>query len=405
LKRLSAAIALALALVACRGEPQPAGPVPDVLIVVNAALGTDAGRQIERGAQLAVDQLNDTGGVRAGARTHRLTLTTMDTKGSALTAADNARTAIAQGAAAIVGDGDGVEAVQGEAARLGVPVGIVMDAGGTIEPVSRPAVFRIAPAPADVAVRMREVLVAARLKTAVLHDDGPYGTAGLAALASAFDRHRESLAGSIPVSADDDGRDAVRRAEAAGAEALLLWMPAAMTARVIESAREAGWMRPIYTGPSGADPSVRVALAGRPEWMDGVVFASGRLAGGPNPDDYGTFRAAYEKRFGAGEIPVTYDGQRVVDPPRWAMYSYDFVRLAAAGMTKAGTVTPGARLLAGLESAAVEGANGATRRFTPRSHDALERDEIFFARFAEFFWAPVKDDPRSANLPDVPQSG
>lgn len=403
MKRAVAAIALTLVAIACSGEPEPSGSAPEALIAVNAALGTDAGRQIERGAQLAIEQINDAGGVRARDRTHRLGLTTLDTKSSAVTAADNARAAIQRGAVAIVGDGDGVGAVQEEAARLGVPLGIMNESGGPIDPAARRAVFRVAPKPEDLAVRMRELLVPSGLTVTVLHDDGAYGSNGLEALAAAFEEHRETISGAVVVPADSDGETEVGLAISAGAQALLIWMPSEATARIVRAAREAGWTGPIYTGPSGADPAVRVAMKDRPDRVSGLIFAAGRLAGGPDEGDYERFRRDYEKRFGPSEAGVKQQGRTVIDPPRTAMYAYDFVRMVAAAMTEAGTAQPGSRLTAAMESVTVDGANGAVRRFTATDHDAVERDEIFFARFADFVWVPVKDDPRSANLPDVPQ--
>ncbi|HEX9697353.1 MAG TPA: ABC transporter substrate-binding protein [Actinomycetota bacterium] len=401
--RLAAVLVVALLGAACSGEPEPAVPARDILVVANAALGVDAGRQIERGTQVAVERINARGGVRVAGRRHRLALTTMDTKGSAATAADNMRDAIGRGAVAIVGDGDGVDAVRGEAARLGVPIGIVRDGGPVIDPAERPNVFRVAPANHDLALRFREYLVPKRQTVAVLHDDGPYGRDALDAIASAFTEFRDLIAGSIAIGASPGAAGEVRQARRAGAEALLVWAAPSATAAVIAAARSDGWTGPIYTGPAGADPAVRESLVERPDRIDGVIFATARMAGGADPGAYDTFRDAYEERFGAGEIAAKQGGRTVVDPPRWAMYASDFVEMIAGAVAAAGSANPGSRLIAAMESVVVKGANGAERRFSATDHDAVDREEIFFARFSDFVWIPVKDDPRSAGFPDVTQ--
>lgn len=52
----------------------------------------------------------------------------------------------------------------------------------------------------------------------------------------------------------------------------------------------------------------------------------------------------------------------------------------------------------------MEGANGDEGPFSHSSHERVVDDDVYFARFHEMTYAPVKDDPLSAMLPTIPQT-
>ena len=85
------------------------------------------------------------------------------------------------------------------------------------------------------------------------------------------------------------------------------------------------------------------------------------------------------------------------------MYAYDFVNLVAAALLKAGSTDP-AKVTAALNEVTVEGANGDQRGFNRNNHEGVVDDDIYFARFHDMTYAPVKDDPLSGTLPTVPQT-
>jgi ABC-type branched-subunit amino acid transport system substrate-binding protein len=85
------------------------------------------------------------------------------------------------------------------------------------------------------------------------------------------------------------------------------------------------------------------------------------------------------------------------------MYAYDFVKLLAAAIAKAQSTEP-AKVTAALNQVTVEGANGDTRGFNEASHEGVVDDDVYFARFHDMTYAPVKDDPLSSTLPAVPQT-
>lgn len=378
----------------------------DVLIALNASLrdGGIVATQLANGAQLAVDQINAQGGVTIAGRRHRMTLTTMDSRGSAQTAADNVRQAIGRGAVAIVDEGTGVEASSQDAQRAGVAIGVVLHGrAALIDAAARPNVFRLAPSNAAVAERIAAYVGAKNLKPAVVHDASAEGADGAAALARAFTAGRATLAGRIALAPGSDGADAIAAARAAGAGALVIWAGPRATATVIRAARSAGWTAPIYTAGSGQDPAVRELLKDRPAWIDGVVFAAAAPASDGSDAAFKGFRAAYEKRFGADRTGARQGGIDVIQPPVWAMPSYDFVRIVADALSRAGSAGGGTKLPAALGRTNRRGATGAPRRFEPGDHEAVEASEIVFARFHDFVWRSVKDDPASSALPDIDQ--
>jgi len=92
-----------------------------------------------------------------------------------------------------------------------------------------------------------------------------------------------------------------------------------------------------------------------------------------------------------------------VQPPETAMYAYDFVNVLAAALRKAAT-TDRAEVTKALNEVVVEGANGDSRGFNEHNHDGVVDDDVYFARFHDMTYAPVRDDALSATLPEVPQT-
>jgi len=100
----------------------------------------------------------------------------------------------------------------------------------------------------------------------------------------------------------------------------------------------------------------------------------------------------------------TADGTTVYQPPDYAMYPYDFVNLlsVAVGATNGAGGQPLVRALNEVET---RGANGDERGFNEKNHEGVIDDDTYFASFHDMTYAPVKDDPLSATLPAIPQTG
>jgi len=399
-----APLPLLVLLAACGGEQDAR---KNLLVVVNAPFSRTPylGRAIEDGVKLAAGQVNTTG-IRVGDETYYLTIRTMDSGLSPAQAVANVRRAVSDRAIAIVDEGTGVDASWRVAARRGVPICIVFAGGRSlVDAEKRPNVFRIAPTDHGVAFRLAEYLIPKRLKVALLHDDSDYGTAGEKELERAFAGNRASVAIDETLPADAlDLAPQVLRARRAHATALLVWGRPATIAAAITAARSAGWDVPVYAPPTGADPFVRQQLADHPSFVDGLTFAAGRPTAEVGASPFTSFAQRYVADFGVDRVGVrTSGGAAVTEPPETPMYAYDFVNLLAAALTKARSTDP-EKVTKALEEVTVEGANGDERAFSRSSHEGVVDDDVYFARFHDMTYAPVKDDPLSRTLPTIPQT-
>jgi hypothetical protein len=122
------------------------------------------------------------------------------------------------------------------------------------------------------------------------------------------------------------------------------------------------------------------------------------------PEAWNAFQTQFESSFGTDPVGVrTSEGERVVQPPEYAMYSYDFVRVLAAALRQAGGASDRGKVLDALNEVTVRGANGDERGFNLHSHEGVVDDDVYFARFDDMTFAPVKDDPLSSTLPVIDQ--
>jgi branched-chain amino acid transport system substrate-binding protein len=398
------ALAVGLAATGCGGGKRKG----TILIVVNAPFSQTpyVGDTIAHGVSLAANQINVGGGIPIGNASYRIRVQRRDNALSARRALDNARRAVADGATAIVDDGTGIDASWRVAREADVPICVVYQGGlGLVDPKARPNVFRIAPTDHGIAFRFAEYLIPKRLRIALLHDDSGYGVDGAEALGRAFSRNPGAIATrlTIPSGALSYGPQ-VLRARRAKATALLVWGQPATIGGVVAAARSSGWKVPIYAPPAAQDPVVRQQLAAHPAWLDGLTFASGRLTAEVGPQPFYSFYQRYDATFGDDRVGVrTAAGEAVVQPPEVAMYAYDFVNVLAAAIGRARAIR-GDKLVRALDETTVQGANGDERGFNITNHEGVVDDDVYFARFRDMTFRPVKDDPLSATLPVIDQT-
>jgi len=361
---------------------------------------------IRHGVALAANNLNSGGGIIVGTHTYRIAVKLSDNHLSARQAVEDTRRALDSGAVAIVTDGTGVDATWQLAGRDHVPICITYDGGtGLVDAAKRPNVFRIAPTNHGIAFRFAEYLIPKELKVGLLHDDSAYGQEGAADIGRAFSGNPRSVAlrMTLPLGATDLSPQ-ILRARRSGATALLVWGQPPTIAAVLTAARSIGWDVPVYAPPTGADPFIRQQLADHPSWVDGLTFAAGRLTAEVGTGPFQSFESQYESAYGVDKVGVkTADGSPVIEPPELAMYAYDFTHVLVAALTRAGSLDA-EKVLAAMDEVTTQGANGDERGFNRHNHEGVVDDDVYFARFHDMTYAPVKDDPLSSTLPVIPQT-
>ena len=387
----------------CGGDDS--GSAHTLTIAVNAPFSKTpyVGETIARGVELGIAVA---GPIDTKDGTVELRVKRLDNALSPRQAIANVRRAVADEAVAIVDEGTGVDGSWRIAGDAQIPICITYQGGmGLVDVEQRPNVFRIAPTDRGIAFRLAEYLIPKGLRVAILTDDSSYGDEGRTALEQSFGSNPEAVAIKLRLPADaPDLAPQVLRARRAGATALLVWARPTTIANVLTAARSRRWSIPIYTPPSGADPLVRQQLADQPRWVDGLTFASGRMTAELGPQAWQSFESLFVSRYGPDAIGVkTSEGLEVVQPPEYAMYAYDFVSVLAEGLRQAGTEDREA-LLAALNEVTVGGANGDERGFNLHNHEGVVDDDVYFARFEDMTFAPVKDDPLSSTLPAIKQT-
>ena len=406
--RLALPLVLCLAVLAagCGKSSRASGGNVVIAVDVPVTGSPYVAQNIRHGVALAANNLNSGGGIIVGTQSHHLSVKLYDNHLSARQAVEDTRRALDAGAVAIVSDGTGVDATWQLANRDHVPICITYDGGtGLVDVENRPNVFRIAPTNHGIAFRYAEYLIPKRFKIGLLHDDSAYGQEGAADVNRAFSENPRSVAirMTLPFGSTDLSPQ-ILRAKRSGATALLVWAQPPTIAAVLTAARSIGWSVPIYASPTGADPFIRQQLADHPSWVDGLTFAAGRLTAEIGTGPFQAFQSQYQSAYGADKVGVkTGSGQPVIQPPELAMYAYDFTHVLVAALTRAGSLDAD-KVLAALNEVTAQGANGDERGFNRNNHEGVVDDDVYFARFHDMTYAPVKDDPLSSTLPVIPQT-
>lgn len=370
----------------------------EVTIVVSAPLSSSpwVAESVVRGTRLAVDELNAKGA--------KYRVVELDHGNNVERAQANARRAVDEHAAALITDGVGAVAVAGVTGPANVPTFVTFEGGeGIVDEEARPALFRMAPANRPMTVRLTDYLAGKRPHLAVITDDSGYGRDARDDLKRALAQNDLDVRAELQVATGADPAPQVLAARQSGADTILVWARAPVLASVISAVRSRGWDAPIWSGPTAEDPVVRQQLAQHPEWLNGVGFVSFRMTAEIGPEPFTAFRAAYEKAFGPQKVGVSDGGREVVQPPDWAMYGYDSVKLVheALRLTKGERGRPLVDMLRG--HASITGANGDERSFVPTNHEGVSPDDMYIALFQRMRYKPAKDDLLSASLPEVPQ--
>ena len=406
----AALLTVALCVAGCGGAGGSKEAPQTLTIVVNAPFtgAPYVAQAIAHGVELAVQTRAKDGVIAVGDHSYKIRVEKLDNELSPGRALRNVRRAIDEHAVAVIDEGTGVDASWKPAEEAHLPIGIVYQGGsGLVDPAARPNVFRIAPTDRGLAYRLGEYLIPKKLRVALMTDDTDYGRQGAQSLDKAFALNPENVAARIDLpSGQPDLSPQVLRAKRSGANALLVWARGPAVAAVVSAARARGWDVPVYTTQAGADPVVRQQLADHRDWVDGLTFASGRMTAEEGPGPFQQFESSYEAAFGPDKVGVrTSAGEEVVQPPELPMYAFDMTQAVLAALQSAGGAGDRGAFVRALGSTTVEGANGDARSFNQRNHEGVIDDDVAFAVFHDMTFAPVKDDPLSATLPPISQTG
>jgi branched-chain amino acid transport system substrate-binding protein len=397
----------AAALAGCGGGS--GRPSRSVTVAVNAPFSQSSyvGHTILNGVRLAAHNIDANGGIQAGDHTYTVKVEHFDNELSTTQAIANVRQAVASHDVAIVDEGTGINGSWPIANSAGVPMGIVYQGGeDLVNAKTRPNVFRIAPTDEGLSFRLASYMIPKHLKIAIITDDSLYGTEGSVALHRAFALNKSSVTSWIEVpTSTTDASPQVVQAKESRATALLVWGGAATIAKVLLAARSSGWNVPVYAPPSAEDPLLRQDLANHPDWLNGLIFASSRMTAEAGPAPFDSFMTNFDNTFGPQFVGVkTSSGKQVIQPPDYAMYAYDFMNIVAAAITKAGGPDNKKALMRAMQEVTIRGVNGDERGFSFIYHEGVVDDDVYFARFENMTFRPVKDDALSATLPVIPQT-
>jgi branched-chain amino acid transport system substrate-binding protein len=406
--RTAAAVAV-LALSACGAGSSTSsngggGPLLIALVVPSNAAPYLA-QTVQRGADLAMREINASGGVDVGGSKRTVQLRTYDDGLDPQRTRSAVQSAIHDGAFGILTDGYGSLASAADSDAAGVPQIVIHNGSASlIDPAARPSLFRLGIAN-DAAASILSGYVAKSAKApGILHDDTDNGRDGDKQLRAAL-----PTAGVHPVASQEVAHDApavdaqVHALVDAHADALILWGSDAFVARAVVAAHGVAPSLPVFAGPSAESPLVR-AQAG-PDASDGVAFAASRMTSEDDSVSFGQF----EHRLAAAEGGPTdagfkdREGREIRQPADVEIFSYDAVALLGAAAAKLGSVAPSATLLQQMTKTRVRSVNGDARGFNPDNHEGVSDDDVYIARIHDMQLAPVKDEPLSATLPTADQ--
>ena len=366
----AALLVLLLTLVAC-GTSTP----EHVRIGVVAPLSgprAAIGQELVRGAELAVDQLNDRGGLLG----HDVELVVTD--GADLVDLPRRLADLAEHArvSAVVGpEAPGVlVGPRSPLTRRGVPALLPGAFAGELDGAAT-VVARTVPSARAQAHRLADWLAKDREATrlAVLVADPVEGRAARAAIEAGA--AAGGLAPSAVIEVDADGQlttavQALRR-RAPDADAVLLWGWPDAAARATRAVREIDWDVQVAVGSSAFVGEYR-ALAG--DASEGVVLPF------PFRDEWfgpelTTWMLRYHARHGLGALPEL--DTLVIDVPVVAMAAYDAVGVIAAGVERADSRVPAevGHALSAMEH------DGLLRDYDLADGEAWAADDLHLARF------------------------
>ena len=292
--RLALVLAALAVLAAGCGGSDASDEEKTLTIAVNAPFSKTpyVGETIADGAELAASSAS----VDAKGTRYKFRIKRYDTGLSARTRGRQRAARDRGGAVAIVDEGTGVDASWRLARDADIPLSVTYHGGqGLVDPI------KTRPTSSASRRRPRAFLPARRVPDPEEAEGrDPHRRHGLRAggrarrSTDAFAREPRIGRGPDPdpVEARPISRRRSSRRGARSATALLVWAQPATIAEALIAARSVGLGRAVYTPPAAEDPLVRQELAGHPDWVDGLTFASGRMTAENGPGAVPGFQSA-----------------------------------------------------------------------------------------------------------------
>jgi branched-chain amino acid transport system substrate-binding protein len=341
------ALALPLALAACGGSAPPGtegtggggGGSGDTITIgsLHPLSGSSAadGQQMDNGAKLAVDAINEAGGIKSldGAK---LELASADTKGAPETGQSEAQRLIEEGAVALLGTYQSAvsQNVAAVAERNQVPFVIDVSSADAILQQGYKYTFRLQPSAKVLAERGAEYLSdvskaagSPAKKVAILHEQGPFGTA----IKDTFTAKAQSLGMEVgpvisydPVSVSDFTTQ-ITSVREAGADVLMVagyYRDGVLVANAVNTVKPG--LDAVWGVANGAFDTPQ---------FPGEVGAAGE----------GFFDANYRLDITNPDTKKLVDEYKKAyndDMRTAAVLSYDAVRVIAAALEKSGDASP-----------------------------------------------------------------
>lgn len=292
-----------------------------------------------QGVQLAVEEINKSGGILG----RQIELLTRDTAGDPTKAVNFAQQlAFSDKVHFVIGpvnSGEGLAAVP-ILARAGVPNLVIGAIDELIDPVKYPRAFRVINTNRQWISTANDyaIKVLKKSKVAVIADTSGYGTASAKTAIELLEKAGVKPVYSVLVDNNKtDLTDEMNKARAAGADVVMPWTAATgMLGRLLNARGEIGWNVPVVGHPAIMAAQIR-QLLNKPEYWQNA-YAAGYLSttygsDGKLPERTQQLVDKIRPKLGGGEIDVLF---------WWVAMGYDTVKIIEHAIKTAGSTDPAA---------------------------------------------------------------
>jgi branched-chain amino acid transport system substrate-binding protein len=364
--------ALALALIlAAAPPPRPAHAAEEPYligaVVSESGPGSAIGRPEADSIQLAVDEINNAGGVNG----RPLRIEILDDESNATAAVDGVRKLLDQHPIAILGSSISqmTLAMSPITQQAQVPLIALASNAQIIEPVSEHKwVFKTPINDTNVVAAIQSYLKKrGQLKVAIVYRDDDYGKTGLAHFKAAGESAGFQVIDAEPIGATaTDATTQLTHVKAANPQAVVVWTTLPSANVVIKGYRELSLGYPLYYS-DGVATSLFLQQAGSA--LDGAFIATTKInvadqlpASDPQKKLLAHYIDAFTKSYPKDGAVSIFGG-----------YGYDGVYVLKEALRKSGA--PGAKLRDALEHVTYMGVSG-VYRISPADHNGLSVDSV-----------------------------